>query len=336
MKILLYTGHLKLVEKSGIGKAIHHQQKAMEENKISYTTNVKDKFDIIQLNTIFPDSVFFALMAKLRRKKIVYYAHSTMEDFKNSFKGSNIIAPFFKRWIMFCYKLGDIIITPTEYSKKILLGYGIEKPIFALSNGIDLSYFFHSSEGSKRFREKYNISDKEKVVISVGHYMERKGIRDFIKLAKRMPDVTFIWFGYTNPSIVPNNIQEEINNAPINVKFPGYVCSDELRDAYSGSDVFLFLTHEETEGIVLLEALAIKIQILVRDIPIYKNSFKSGQDVYKASTLDEFEDKIEKILSGELPSLKDSGYKLVKQKDIRRIGAQLKLLYLNQLGVKSS
>lgn len=327
MKILLYTGLLKLVEKSGIGKAIHHQQKAMEENNISYTTDVKDDFDIIQFNTIFPDSVFFAFIAKLRRKKIVYYAHSTMEDFKNSFKGSNIIAPFFKRWIIFCYKLGDIIITPTEYSKKLLLGYGIKKPVFALSNGIDLSYFCNSLEGAKRFREKYNLSDKQKVVISVGHYMERKGIRDFIKLAKRLPKVTFIWFGYTNPSIVPNVIQEEIENAPSNVKFPGYVCSDELRDAYSGSDLFLFLTHEETEGIVLLEALAMKIQILVRDIPIYRSSFTSGQDVYKANTLDEFQDKIEKILSGELPSLKESGYELVKQKDIKKIGCQLKLIY---------
>lgn len=327
MKILLYTGLLKLVEKSGIGKAIHHQQKAMEENNISYTTDVKDDFDIIQFNTIFPDSVFFAFIAKLRRKKIVYYAHSTMEDFKNSFKGSNIIAPFFKRWIIFCYKLGDIIITPTEYSKKLLLGYGIKKPVFALSNGIDLSYFCNSLEGAKRFREKYNLSNKQKVVISVGHYMERKGIRDFIKLAKRMPEVAFIWFGYTNPSIVPNVIQEEIENAPSNVKFPGYVCSDELRDAYSGSDLFLFLTHEETEGIVLLEALAMEIQILVRDIPIYRSSFTSGQDVYKANTLDEFQDKIEKILSGELPSLKESGYELVKQKDIKKIGCQLKLIY---------
>lgn len=327
MKILLYTGFLKFVEKSGIGKAVHHQQKAMEENNISYTTDIKEAFDIIQFNTIFPDSVFFALIAKLRRKKIVYYAHSTMEDFKNSFKGSNILAPFFKRWIMFCYKLGDIIITPTEYSKKLILGYGIKKSIFALSNGIDLSYFSNSIEGAKRFRRKYSLSDEQKVVISVGHYMERKGIRDFIKLAKRMPEVTFIWFGYTNPSIVPHIIHEEIKNAPSNVKFPGYVCSEALRDAYSGSDLFLFLTHEETEGIVLLEALAMKIQILIRDIPIYRDAFTNGQDIYKASTLDEFQNKIEKILSNELPSLKDSGYKLVEQKDIKNIGSHLKFIY---------
>ncbi|MBV7274018.1 glycosyltransferase [Clostridium sp. PL3] len=327
MKILLYTGLLKLVEKSGIGRAIHHQQKALEESGVSYTTDIKDDYDIVQLNTIFPDSIFVAMMAKLRKKKVVYYAHSTMEDFKNSFKGSNIIAPIFKKWIMFCYKLGDVIITPTEYSKKLLEGYGIKKPIFALSNGVDLSYFSPGVEGGKRFREKYKLSDDQKIVISVGHYIERKGIGDFVKLAKRMPEVTFFWFGYTNPNLIPDTVRESISTAPQNVIFPGYICRDELRDAYSGSDLFLFLTHEETEGIVLLEALAMKIPILIRDIPIYREHFSDGKELYKGSTLDEFQDKIKKILVGKLPSLQNSGYKLVKKKDIKIIGKQLREIY---------
>jgi len=70
---------------------------------------------------------------------------------------------------MFCYNLGDVIITPTEYSKKLLKGYGIKKPIFDLSNGVDLSYFVHSAEGSKRFRKKYSLSDSQKVVVSLGN-----------------------------------------------------------------------------------------------------------------------------------------------------------------------
>ncbi|GKU25080.1 glycosyltransferase [Clostridium folliculivorans] len=327
MKIFLFKGSLKIVEKSGVGKAIHHQQKAMEENNIAYTSNKKDYYDVMQLNTIFPDSVVAAIVAKMKGKKVIYYGHSTMEDFKNSFKGSDFFAPLFKKWIMFCYSLGDVIITPTEYSKKLLSGYGIKKPIFALSNGVDLSYFSPSPDGVKRFREKYKLKPNEKVVISVGHYIERKGISDFIKLAKRMPDIKFIWFGYTNLKLVPSYIQKAIAEAPKNVIFPGYISADELRDAYSGSDLFLFLTHEETEGIVLLEALAMKIAVLVRDIPIYSDDFSDGKEIYKASTLDEFQDKIEKIIDGSLPSLKDAAYELVKKKDIKAIGNRLQNIY---------
>ena len=128
-------------------------------------------------------------------------------------------------------------------------------------------------------------------------------------------------------SLVPHIIQEDIATAPSNVKFPGYVCSDELRDAYSGSDLFLFLTHEETEGIVLLEALAMRIPILIRDIPIYREMFSDGKELYKGRSLEEFKDKIKKILAGELPSLQNSGYEVVKQKDIRKIGMQLQTIY---------
>ena len=46
MKVLLYTEGLKTISKSGLGKAIKHQMKALEDNKIDYTTNLKDNYDI--------------------------------------------------------------------------------------------------------------------------------------------------------------------------------------------------------------------------------------------------------------------------------------------------
>jgi len=82
MKILLYQGGYNLVRKSGIGKAIDHQKEAFNKQGFDYTTNSNQDYDIIQLNTIFPDSVMAAFRAKRHGKKVVYYAHSTMEDFK--------------------------------------------------------------------------------------------------------------------------------------------------------------------------------------------------------------------------------------------------------------
>ena len=39
MKVLLYTEGLKTIGKSGLGKAIEHQKKALEYENISYTLN---------------------------------------------------------------------------------------------------------------------------------------------------------------------------------------------------------------------------------------------------------------------------------------------------------
>ena len=125
MKVLLYSEMMEKIAKSGLGLAIYHQQKALERAGVEYTLDPNDDFDILHINTYFLKSYQLAKKCKDKGIPIVYHAHSTMEDFKNSFKLSNLMAPFFKRCLLLCYKLGDVIITPSEYSKTILQSYGL-------------------------------------------------------------------------------------------------------------------------------------------------------------------------------------------------------------------
>ena len=99
------------------------------------------------------------------------------------------------------------MITPSEFSKFLIESYGVKAPVYAVSNGIDLGFWKADKEGRRAFRKKYKLTDEEKVVISVGHFIERKGLLEFVQLAKNMPDVTFMWFGYTNLSLVPKEIR---------------------------------------------------------------------------------------------------------------------------------
>ena len=50
MKVLLHTGKYKEVKKSGVGRAIVHQMKALDLAKVPYTTDVNDDFDIVHIN----------------------------------------------------------------------------------------------------------------------------------------------------------------------------------------------------------------------------------------------------------------------------------------------
>ena len=68
MKVLLYTEGEKLFYKSGLGKAIKHQIKALSSANIEYTTNVYDEYDIIHINFYGPNSYRLAKLAK--KKKI--------------------------------------------------------------------------------------------------------------------------------------------------------------------------------------------------------------------------------------------------------------------------
>lgn len=332
MKVLLYTEGLKAISKSGLGKAIKHQMRALEENNIEYTTNLKDDFDILHINFYGLKSYFFAKKAKKKGKKIVYHAHSTEEDFRNSFIFSNLVSPLFKKWLIKCYSLGDHILTPTPYSKKLLEGYGIKVPITAISNGIDMKFFERNEKEGQKFRKKYNYKKTDKVIMSVGLYIERKGILDFVELAKRMPEYKFIWFGHSPLMFSPRKISKAVNTKLPNLTFAGYVEPEVLKGAYSGCDLYLFPTLEETEGIPIMEACTAKIPALIRDIPVFGEWLEDGKNVYKAKDLNEFELKIKKILNNELPSLADEGYKVAKSREITKVGKKLIEIYKQVLG----
>ena len=59
-----------------------------------------------------------------------------------------------------------------------------------------------------------------KVVVSAGHLIQRKGILDFLKLAKMMPETTFIWFGGGNDSLVTQEVKEAVKKKSENVSLP--------------------------------------------------------------------------------------------------------------------
>lgn len=327
MKVLLYTEGEKMSSKSGLGKAIKHQMKALEYANVDYTRNLKDNYDIVHINFYGPKSYLLAKKAKRMGKKVVYHAHSTEEDFREGFIFCKQIAPLFKKWLIKCYSLGDIIVTPTPYSKKLLEGYGIKNKIYAISNGIELELFKKDEEAGKRFRKKYNYTLKDKVIIGIGLYITRKGIVDFVELARRMPEYKFIWFGYSPIEVATKDVRDAVNTKLDNLVFAGYVEQEVIKEAMNGCDIYLFPTFEETEGIPIIEACACQTNAIIRDIPIFDEWLEDGKNVYKAKDVDEFEIKIKKIINKELPELGNKAYNVAKERDLKIVGEQLKKVY---------
>ena len=163
--------------------------------------------------------------------------------------------------------------------------------------------------------------------MSVGHTIARKGLPEFVQLARSLPEVRFFWFGYTAPELIPRNIREAMDNAPENLCFPGFVEREELRDAYCGCDVFAFLSHEETEGIVVLEALACGIPVVLRDIPVYESWLTDGVQVYKAGDDAQVLRDVAGLLDGSLPSLAKSGLQTAQSRSLEAMGLQLRTIY---------
>ncbi len=241
--------------------------------------------DLIHTHLFGPSSIGLALLARRHDIPLVCHAHVTREDFRDSFRGSNQLAVplgwYLKRW----YSHADLVICPSEHTKRRLKRYPVTTPIEAISNGVDLA----SLEGFESFREEYRdrYDLDGPVVFALGNVFERKGVDTFCAVARRCPDLDFVWFGPYDTGVAGSPVvKRAVKNPPENVTFTGWV--EDKRGALAAGDIFLLPSHEENQGIAVLEAMACGRPVVLRDLPVFREYVTDGVDACLAEEVDDF------------------------------------------------
>jgi 1,2-diacylglycerol-3-alpha-glucose alpha-1,2-glucosyltransferase len=234
---------------------------------------------------------------------IIFHGHMTEDTFVIGKKTKY----FVRKWFKGLANKADIILCPSqsaaEYYRWLLPG----KDVMQLNYGIDLDKYAYSGKGRQAFRQEYGIRENETVVCSVGGLTLRKGVSEFSEVARRFPDMRFIWVGgsfHKKQSvksfygIISKEKNMVIEDMPSNVMFIGYV--NNVPGALSASDIFFFPSRHETQGLALVEAAANRRPIVTRDLPVFREWLTHGSDCLMGKTVDEFFAHIKKL--GEDPS----------------------------------
>lgn len=333
MKSLLYFEDAEGIKTSGIGRARSHQMRALAKAGVEFTCDPKQKsYEIAHINTLWAKS--HKLLNKCHKMGIpvIVHGHSTYEDFRNSFRCWKLIEPIFDHQIKYMYSRADMIITPTPYSKKLIEGYGFNRKVVAISNGIDLDEYKIDIDAQKAFRKQFNLKDDEKFVIGIGFPFERKGLHDFIEVARLFPDIKFFWFGHLAKILTSTKMLKAIKNKPSNVIMPGYVKGELIHGALQTATCLFFPSYEETEGIVVLEALASKCPLVLRNIGVYKPWLQDGVNAHFCDNNEGFAKEIRFLLeNGENEQILQNGYDVAKEKSLDKIGEELKKTYADCL-----
>lgn len=158
----------------------------------------------------------------------------------------------------------DLVIAPSNAMKARLEAYGVETPIEVLPTGIDTSAF--ASGNRDRFRQRHGIADDVPLALFVGRVAFEKNIEFLLEAARhalaRAPGMVFMIAG-EGPALPHLKRQVLERGLDDRVRFVGYLERErELPDCYAAADVFVFASRTETQGLVLLEAMACGTPVL--------------------------------------------------------------------------
>lgn len=254
---------------------IRHIHRLTEELRV-------DDYDIIHIHTPFVAHYAGLQLARKLKLPVVATYHTFFEEYLY-----NYIKWLPKEWLRYvarrfsrtqCADLNALIV-PSSAMQQVLMDYGVETPMTILPTGLDMAVF-QSGKGSE-FREKHNIPPSRPVMLFVGRVAFEKNISFLLDvtecLQKSIPDILFVIAG-EGPAEKSLHAQVKRRGLENSVAFVGYMHRDgDLQACYKAADVFVFASRTETQGLVLIEAMACGTPVVSTAVLGTKDVIGSGR-----------------------------------------------------------
>lgn len=158
----------------------------------------------------------------------------------------------------------DAVLVPSIAMRETLERYGVEVPIAIVPTGIRLPEFV-GGDGA-RFRARHGIQPGRPVALFVGRVAFEKNIEFLVRMlahaCQEIPEILLIICGEGPAEHALARLVESMGLSG-NVRFVGYLDrATALLDCYRASDVFVFASRTETQGLVLLEAMTLGVPVV--------------------------------------------------------------------------
>ena len=265
---------------------------------------IRDKhFDVIHIHTPFTAHYVGIHFGKKLDIPVVETYHTFFEDYLHHY------LPFIPQFIS--RKLArtisrrqcnavDGIVSPSKPMLDVLKQYGIKTPAEVVATGLDDSSF--ANVDGEHFRMSHDIPLTQPMLLFVGRVAHEKNIgfllEMHVELIKNHPDVLLV---ITGEGPAEESIKQSIEKLGISnkVRMIGYLDrGHELIACYKAADIFVFASKSETQGLVLLEAMAQGTAVVAIAELGTKSILIEGEGVLIAKDdINDFADKVSVLLS---------------------------------------
>lgn len=222
-------------------------------------------------------------LALIKGYPYIFTYHTYIEKYAHYFflKNKNISSPIIKKSSRLMCNLSDAILVPSKKMKTILQNYGVKKEISVLPNPINLDRF---KKGKRGFlRKKLNITDETFILLTVSRLGQEKNIdfliRSFFEVSKENKKTVLVIVGAGPEEEKLKKLTEKLGLAE-KIFFTGYISAEKMPEVYSDSDIFVFASTTETQGLVVLEAAACELAIIIVKDEAFAGVVKNDFNAY--------------------------------------------------------
>lgn len=226
-----------------------------------------EHYDIIHIQTPFVAHYLGIKLSRLLDAPCIETYHTFFEEYLHHY------IPFVPRTIMgtvarhFSRHQGnslDGMVVPSRPMMEVLRRYGVTTHAEIIPTGLEPESFVPGNGDD--FRRKYGIAPDRPMLLFVGRVAHEKNIGFLLKVVdcvrKEIPEVLLLIAG-AGPAREGLERETEKLGLSGHVMFIGYLDRHtELNSCYRSADIFVFSSKTETQGLVLLEAMAQSVPVV--------------------------------------------------------------------------
>lgn len=221
----------------------------------------REHYDLIHVHTPFVAHYLGLRLARELNVPLVETYHTFFEDYLHHYLpwipkrlARGIARLISKRQ---CNAV-NAIVAPSKPMLDVLRGYGVKAEAGVIPTGLQ-EQSFKEADG-EAFRIKYGIPLDRPVLLFVGRVAFEKNIGFLLEMTKllitKQPDVMLVVAGQGPAEKHLHQLATDLG-LDHHIKFIGYLDRNtELNACYQAADIFVFSSKSETQGLVLLEAMA--------------------------------------------------------------------------------
>jgi glycosyltransferase involved in cell wall biosynthesis len=260
------------------------------------------RFDLVHIQTPFVAHWAGARLARRLGLPLVLTYHTHFEEYLHHY------VPFLPRPLLRalartmsrrqCHQAAAVIVPSTAFHE-VLRGYGVRTPLNVLPTGLADESFAHADGAA--FRRTHGIEAGRPVILNVGRMAHEKNLAFLLEvtaaLAPRVPGLLLVMAG-EGPARAGLERRARELGVGDSVLWVGYLSRErKLLDCYRAADVFVFASRTETQGLVLLEAMAQRVPVVSTAVLGTRDVLAAGEGaLVSEEDVEEFAGKVLRLL----------------------------------------